>query len=627
MLAWLAVSSSPQDERFANLRQLVRSGEIGYVADADAALFQTLVQEAVAIAGISGNPIVNGEPVKGKLHFYLTDPKAAGFTHCVAGNAVYDADLDSIFVDRSLFNPAELGKVGQALHWERWARKRFAFTYTFTMLIVLHELGHRQLHRFQRGMFDTAVSADGRTRENEADRFAATVLRQAYISGRVTTNPDVLAELVEAGVAEQLNPEQQLVASVLYAAAQMSVGLLFSRGTYSSLYEDRSHPLFGDRIRRISDVFADLAGNDSTLAGHLQYFRSVTGRVGSLRSLGLVELNIDAPLAGLQFDDDGLVIIDRSWLAYRLPYDRLTRSGTRISVRPTLLGSIGELGNDTLLDRIWSVSGEGTFVAAKDTVFQIGKDRISTRPDIAGLLSPSRHPVTLGSTEPADSHLIETDEGLLVTDHGSSFLVKWSDLMGQAVRSGKISDPSRGSFFLIDHILYIYMHERDGSIAGALDFDLREPSLARYKSFQLTADIDAYGRPIPILLDGAIHHLLIGKTDLNSKVFVWELFGNRPPELRSDYTPLLDELSAQPFSGQNVPVIVNRVRSDSSNGVFVILPGDSIIHYDPSIPATLQPVFHPGTSVNVNTSTHGLVAFSAFNGYKAFVLRLEGGRK
>lgn len=59
----MAVSSSPQDERFATLRQLIRSGEIGHVADADAALFQTLVQEAVAIAGISGDPIVNGEPV------------------------------------------------------------------------------------------------------------------------------------------------------------------------------------------------------------------------------------------------------------------------------------------------------------------------------------------------------------------------------------------------------------------------------------------------------------------------------------------------------------------------------------------------------------------------------------
>ena len=56
-------------------------------------------------------------------------------------------------------------------------------------------------------MIDAAVSADGRTRENEADRFAATVLRQAYISSRVTTNRDVLAEFVQAGVAEQLNPD------------------------------------------------------------------------------------------------------------------------------------------------------------------------------------------------------------------------------------------------------------------------------------------------------------------------------------------------------------------------------------------------------------------------------------
>src|SRR5262249_40570690 len=154
---------------------------------------------------------------------------------------------------------------------------RFAFTYTFTMLIVLHELGHRQLHHFDRGVFDAVVSTEGRVRETEADRFAANALRRAYVARRIATDSGVLAELAEAGVGDRLEPGPQVVSSVLYAAAQMSVGLLFSRGTYSSLYEDPSHPLFGDRVRKISEVFADLAGDDGTIMSYLQYFRSVMG--------------------------------------------------------------------------------------------------------------------------------------------------------------------------------------------------------------------------------------------------------------------------------------------------------------------------------------------------------------
>src|SRR5437763_19963 len=216
---WLVISSSPSDARFAELRGLVRSGDIGKASKAEAETFDDAVRQALVSARISEQVVVNGEPMPGRLHFYLTDPRAATFTRCAQGNAVYDADLDAVFVDRSLFSPSELGVVGKALHWEHWAPKRFAFTQTFIALMLLHELGHRKLHRHRRGIFDARGGAAGQARELEADQFAANTLREAYIGGRVPADSRVLAELAQAGVGTDLDPGQQLVASVLYAAS------------------------------------------------------------------------------------------------------------------------------------------------------------------------------------------------------------------------------------------------------------------------------------------------------------------------------------------------------------------------------------------------------------------------
>jgi len=70
-----------------------------------------------------------------------------------------------------------------------------------------------------------------------------------------------------------------------------------------------------------------------------------------------------------------------------------------------------------------------------------------------------------------------------------------------------------------------------------------------------------------------------------------------------------------------VPVAVTGVRAVPPHSVFVTLAADSILRYDVRA-ATLQPVFHPGTSVRLTVWSEGLVAFSAFNAYKAFLLPL-----
>ena len=615
-IAWLAVTPSATDERFRTLRDLITSGQIGDESDGNMERFQTMVRQALTIAGIRDQVVVNTLPVPGKLHFYLTDSRVAAFTRCTEGNAVYDANLDAVFIDRSLFNPSELGRVGKALHWEQWAPSRFAFTNTFMMLIVLHELGHRKLHRFQRGIFDG--STEGRHREIEADRFAANALHQAYVKDLITADSEVLGELAQAGLGDHLEPGQQLVASVLFASAQMSVGLLFSRGTYSSLYEDASHPSFGDRVRRISEIFANLAGDDATLASYLQYFRAVSGRIDALRNDALLEVHSDSPLAAAQFDDDGLVFVSRSWAAYRVPFSSLAEVGSLKAIRPVMLGTIGSFGPDVLMDHIWSVAGEGTFVSVDGGVFQIDETKVSPRSDIAAQLRASGHFVDLSGGEPNEANVTESDSELVITRGAATFHLKWKDLIDRVRLSGNVSHPKSGSIFPIGDALCIFIHKQDGAIVGNLE--VRSAASTRYVEFKIGENIDAYAKPVAMLLDGTIHYFLVGKTDLHSKVFVWEIFSDRPAELRAEYAPLLAGLSDLPFSGQNVPVIVSRVRVAPPNTIIITLPGDSVIQYDP-ISRTISPVFHPGTSINVDTSHRGFVAFSAFNGYKIFVRR------
>ena len=124
---------------------------------------------------------INESPVDGRLHFFVSDPEWITITRCASWQHHYDPELDAVFIDRRLFKGADLPKIAGA--WPamffRSEDYAFAFSRTFATLVLLHELGHRELHR--RGLvFDTAWRT-GReeTFEQEADDFAIDRLRRA----------------------------------------------------------------------------------------------------------------------------------------------------------------------------------------------------------------------------------------------------------------------------------------------------------------------------------------------------------------------------------------------------------------------------------------------------------------
>lgn len=626
---WLAFTPSGNEQRFATLEELFRSQRLAKISNEDAEAFSSLVNQAVATARIRDPIVINSPPVRGHLNFFVTDPQAQWFTHCSEGNAVYDADLDAVFIDHSLFRTIELPKIGRASFFEQLAPREFPFSRTFLNLIMLHELGHRQLHRSGGGFFDNKWADTAMRKEVEADDFAVQVLKRAYAEGEITTDSSVLAEIEETGVGKDLRPEQQLVAALLYASSQMSIALLFSRGSFSSLYEDPAHPRFGERVRRISQSLANLAGEDETLRAYLDYFKTVSERVDELRKRKLLEVHCENPVAGVAFDDDGLVILDRSWNIWRVPSAEMRKSRRDHSapIRPRRIGQIPSKDTEDNVEGLWSLRDGGVFLASRGEVFQVRESNITARPDIATTLkaSASAITVTVPAEEPTEVVVRDVDSSLtFLRGERVTGSIPWADVLATAKASGLVTEPTIKHVMQVGNELQAAILERAGPLVGQIRINASPPFDPRFIPLRVSDDIDSYGELVSVQPGDHPRYFLFGKVELLSKISVWELFEDRPPTLRTSYEPLLYHLSELPFSGQNVPVVVTRVRIISPNLILITLAADSILLYNVQS-NTLEPVFHPGTSVNISIAQNGLVAFSAFNGYKAFLFQSDSG--
>ncbi len=577
-----------------------------------------MVRRVIAMSGITETPIINADPARGRLHFFLTDPAVSAFTYCEEGNAVYDPTLDTVFVDRALFQPSELPRVGQALMWERWAPSTFAFSRTFAQLVLLHELGHRQ-GRSRKSRFDSWLR-DPMDDERDADRFAVEKFRLAVIRGDGFADDDVISEVREAGIDSSLPIESQLVASLLFATSQMSVGLLFAKGRFSSLSSDERHPSYGTRARGISEALRAGAADDPVLSKYLDYFDASTARVDALRTLPFIEVYGMGPVADATLTDEGVAIVDRDWRLWVavLPESSSTpRAPARVAA--TMVAQLQPPDGSALVNAMWSQPNEGVFVWTGSTLFQYDHGVVTQRGDISALISSAGVGARISTVEPSPWVVFDIGPRIVVIgERGASRTVDWTNILATA-RKHQVRNPTVRTVTLSPGgDLRAAIDDAHGPLKGALIYPLASASPARYVPLVVGNGVDAYGELAILDIDGIERFLLVGKTDLDSDVFVWELFEDRPPILRNTYSPLLRRLSGLPDSGQNVPVVVTGVHPTRDDRLLISLAADSILSYNIRTGA-MSPVFHPSTSTSVDVRGSALM-FTAFNGYKLYVL-------
>lgn len=618
LVLWLALEPSIPEQRLARLQRLCRSGQMAALSATNLSEFQALVEKVTKAAGINSIPVIQSAPQRGRLHFYVSDPTLQWFTRCGRGNAVYDSDLDAVFVDRSLWQPMELTKIGQAPPFV-FEGARFAFSRTFVEFVLLHELGHRQLHRSRAATYDAFVRGASTLQESEADMFAVNAMKSGYLSGTLG-DTDISDELIEAGFAPDLQPDQRAAAALLYAATQMNVGLLFSRGAFSSLYSDATHPGFGERVQQMVRALEAGGEHDKQFQAHLEYFRQLSIRMEEVRQHHFIEVHTDTPIEDVAFDEDGISIVDTGWNLWHVSATRLQK---RLPVEPPELQPLGKLplvSAGAFVTSMWSAPANGLFVAFSDSeVFQLHGGKIMARSDLAAALHGGSYPVLLPNVEPTEIAVHNVASNLLVTNLDRVVAsIPIEDLMSKLPDTGK-----QYQNFVLDSIvtgntLHIPIHEEKGPMIGCLELDLQDPSTARFTEFDLKGDIDAYGGLVAMQDGARWRHFMVGK--LSSKVAVWEVFQAESPLLRGTHDTFASQLAkaASPILQRSVEPYLSKVRFIPPATILVTLLADSVYQFD-ARSNQLSVAFHPGTSMNISLGPKGRFALSALNGYKLYI--------
>jgi hypothetical protein len=256
LLTWLVLDHGGRvSERCGAVNDALKRGAIRPVATDEMAPFVTTVRWLAAAAGVR-EPIVVNVPfaphVDNRLHVFTTTPDAVSITRCGRGNAIYDAELDAIFVDHDVIH---------SMDWDRLlAQTELGFRdvpslRVYTRFVLLHEFGHRVLHRRTGGLFDVggpATRNDPQRREREADHFATVTMPAAYaIAARFSVQPieEYTGDTIQYRVTPSMPLEDQVQASLVEMANVVALGTEILSNGRSAFLGTMTHPSMLQRAR------------------------------------------------------------------------------------------------------------------------------------------------------------------------------------------------------------------------------------------------------------------------------------------------------------------------------------------------------------------------------------------
>jgi hypothetical protein len=316
-IVWLAFDSGRVARRKASINDLLARHLIGNVSDDVRKRLETTVPWLASAAGVR-EPVVVDQPFgrSGVLHFFVTTGDYANVTLCGENNAVYDAALDAVFIDReivepmrwkeTLSTPDEGGGLDIALGLEDLPSLR-----VYERFVILHELGHRQKHRKSGAFFDTGdlgVDAAVRAREDEADQFALERIETAYARAK-DFHIRAVEEYTGDAIDYRLDGSEPVTEQVQVSLVEMAKVLLAAPAsateTRTPYTESRSHASTFVRCKRLIEqslrrpMDAVLRGMTETTYGQLVRMNDRAAHVVTVAAID--------PIVRIFFDGHGLV--------------------------------------------------------------------------------------------------------------------------------------------------------------------------------------------------------------------------------------------------------------------------------------------------------------------------------
>lgn len=321
LLLFVALEPSPGSRRGRDIDAALESGAILALDGAETSeLFETLKILANA-AGIDRPVTLNAPYRPDRLNVYITTPAARAVTHCGPGNAIYDPALDAIFVDVAVLRPFSKGGLSGLLSTDQLTAPTKQLVSTYFNFVVLHEMGHRHLHRKAgTAIFDRAGIS--RRLEDEADDFAIKAMLKAYstfmLSSQVVAS-GIYGETYSSGMS-WLNSEE-LVAypdetgqdraalDLVMTVQAMTRGMFVEGYPFSPFYSDEAHATFIDRSARIIRAVEGLKKLDPAIVRRGLYMRRHLERIRQTGALPMVRIALPGAVRMADFVGDDLRIV------------------------------------------------------------------------------------------------------------------------------------------------------------------------------------------------------------------------------------------------------------------------------------------------------------------------------
>jgi hypothetical protein len=689
LIAWLVWSPSSDDTRIDRINAALINGPIGHLDHENEEKLQKTVEWLFAAAGFSGSVTVDKPYSKqassqGVLQVLVTTPETSSFTSCGPGNAVYDAELDAIFIDKEIVIPTDWQKLlatpdGRGGLDIPLGLNDAPWLWVYARFVILHEIGHRKLHRHAATSFDVRSSGASdvlRKMEGEADEFAVARMNDAYpIASKfgVVAVEQYTGDTINYSVKPSMPIPDQVQASLVEMAQAIASGRLALPSTTPLFRDDYAHPSYLDRAQGLVRESLRRTDINPDLRLYSQYVDNSFARLQEARQSGMIEVTADKPIGGIIFDERGMIVV-LSGVLYRVPYaelQKLLQENKPISLDAAGADKFshplqGFLDHGEKLVGYWSAQGVGTLLLWSDgmeSVIAPDFKSATSRSAVVGASLTFESVVT--SPQPSDDAVAlaadSSNKARVTVFHKNKLAlnVGLDELTQSCVPLGAPSNSKLDLEFaqVTDGLLFmpvIVPTNDQYEIYGYAQFglkDLRPIAVSRLMipkemATRTSAQYNALLSPVAGDRELVFEHsnsqtkailVNIVRRQSTDRVYTgpgvkwqtWELYSDHSPRLLQEGNFLVDYFN-QHLSPAQVDNLAITPRLPP-HGVQFVAPDKVLINIDnDSIYLTGEKshkiVFHPGSdTISTQQAANGMVAVFVRSAYRAFVLRNVSG--
>jgi hypothetical protein len=638
LFIWLLRDSSSGNRRSLAIDSALKKGTIGSLSPERLGWFTSVANSIATASGITAPIAINQPWRRGSLNIYTTTPPASSISHCDRGNAVYDRELDAIFVDTALFDTSDFQTfLSSTAYANVVSLSDLPFLRTYLQFLILHEVGHRQLHMSIGIIFDSGRPAAA-AREREADDFAFEKLTAAYETGPGGASAGKAgADLFDLNLAD-LIPRDKVSADLAAMAVGMNLSFLFITNPFAPFYQDEAHPTFLARSRSLLHSALAHSPAGDPLVNLLQTVDQLLAREESALRNDITEVLFDNPIADVTFDGHGIratsVQFTKTYMVpLRDPAPRRT-GANNLNFRSVWAGH-GKDGSPAMDDwwktSLWTTPDGRTFAWRRDGSVYVWRDGKWEQQDT----SRWKEPIGAGENEvflprqPSAAILMEskTSDGgyrdSVVAESGIIATRKQADIMREISLKSGFHPAAIKTIMVTDDSAFVAIKNAGQSLKGVAQLNMQTLEVSSVKTLLLptrAAQLDS-NTALAVIPGATPQFLMISSGGTDGKAngwAVWKVTGDQAPELILEvpYFAGKSNEGRHEFGGKSVEG-ATWLHNDR---LLIAIGNDSLYELDVTA-RQATPIFHPGDEiVKKRVGRNGMIAVFVQGGFKCYVI-------